>query len=382
MKDKIYSKKDLFEGFLYSLFLLPLTGTGIPAYIVALIYLFIKINVIKFKIQDLILLGIILTWFVYKSQQTDLFASLVLLRYYFGFYIFYIFFNNINIQFKIDKLLTIICIIVIAEAILINTIISPEWLPNYPKGGSGELLFETKILGFYQRPYSIGTNSTITSTLIMVLMFYIFATSKNIKYENSNLLYWLGIFTVIILASGTGYMLLLLFYIIKVGPFKNLVSAIISFTILMIVYVLIFVVDIGSFNGLEKISATYLEFLYNLKIFQIERVIADLYSVDFQIIIGKAFESSRELIIWSDFAWCDLFLCTGYIGIGVTILIYLLKTNKYNFIPILIFSIGAIHYGACYSLPGQLLLGYFFSTKFKNQISEQLKIKKVTQLND
>ncbi len=366
MKNIVFTKQDLNEYFLYSLFLLPLLGTSVPAYILAISYLLYRIWSLQFKIQDLFFLTIIIVWFLLKIQQSDLRACTILFRYYFGFYVFYLFFNNINISLKLDKLLWIICGVIVLEAVLINTILPIQYLPNYPKDGFGNFVAETKILGFYQRPYSIGTSSTITSTLVMFLVFYVFGFSKNKNIDKSRKLLIFSVFTVVILGSGTGYALLLLFLVYKIGPFKNKVSAIVSVGAILLIYYLIFIADIGSLDGLDKISAFYLEFLYNFKVNQIEDVIYVLRSVPNQLIIGRAFNDAKELIIWSDFAWLNLFECTGYVGLFVTIFIFIFKIDRFNNIPILVLLVGAIHYGAIYSLPGQLLVGYFMSSRFKN----------------
>lgn len=365
MKGLKIFKNDAYEFCLYSLFLLPLTGSSIPAYIVALFYLIVKLNKIRFKLHDVFFLTLIIVWFLFKIEQSNVYASLVLLRYYFGFYIFYLFFNNIDFNFKLDKLLIIICSSVLIEAFLVNTIIKPEWLPNYPKGASGSV-FSTKIMGFYQRPYSIGTSTTITSTIVMVLVFYVFAPINKILLKKTKRTLIISVITVVAIASGTGYMLLLLFFIYKTRPFKNIVYALISSFLMFILYYLIFIIDIGAFNGLEKISSTYLEFLYNFKIFQIDNVLANILTTTNELLIGNKYNSATELMIWSDFAWNNLFECTGYIGLGITVLFFLFKMNKYNYIPMFIFIIGAIHYGASYSLPGQMLIGYFLSSKFTN----------------
>ncbi|MCC9071725.1 hypothetical protein LNQ49_09050 [Flavobacterium sp. F-65] len=267
---------------------------------------------------------------------------------------------------RLDKLLWLICIVVILEAFLINTIISPSMLPNYTVSLSGDLLGETKILGFYQRPYSIGSNSTITSTLIMVLVFYVFGFSKVKNMKKSNKLLFISVFTVIIVGSGTGYMLLMLFAVYKIGPFKNWLSGIVSFLVVLLFWYLIFVLDVGSIQGLERVSSLYFDFLYDFKIMQIDDVIFELKSEKFQLLIGRHFENVKDLIVWGDFAWLNLFESTGYIGLCITIIIFVFKINRYNYIPVLVFLLGAMHYGAIYTLPGQLIFGYFISANFKN----------------
>jgi hypothetical protein len=355
------------------MFLLPLLGSGIPAYIVALLFLFYRLTTIRFKIEDVFFLGAIVLWLIIKCQQSDVQASIVLFRFYFGFYIFYLFFNNIDTEIDTQKLLLIISVAVLIEAVLINTVINPEWLPNFPKSNlKGDLAFETKILGFYQRPYSIGTNSTITSTLIMVLLFYNHTIYQKIQREKFRTTTIIAIIAVVILGSGTGYVLLILYFVYRTNPFKNGVYTSISVLLLFIIYYLLFIVNIGSIDGLEKISSVYFDFLYDYKMTQIDDVKRILFSDDTQLYFGQKFDDTSELVIWSDFAWNNLLLCTGIIGISVTVVIFIFKTNRYNIIPVLIFVIGAIHYGAMFSLPGQLLLGYFLSSKFKAMMQTKI----------
>lgn len=358
------NKKNKTVYFLYILFLLPLVGTGIPAYLFAIVYLAWNIKVVKFKFIDLILIALLFFFIVIKTSQTGFQTCMVLSRYYFGFILFYLMFNNININLKLDKLLFIICSCVLIEALLINTILPVDFLPNFPKSDSGDFMGTTKIFGFYQRPYSIGTNSTITSTLIMVLVFHIFGFAKDAYNFSSNKLLLFSSFTVAILGSGTGYFLLLLFVIYKLRPLKNIILTIISAIFLFLLYYFIFIFDIGSFDGLDKISSFYIQFLIDFKKEQIEDVLYILRSNTMQIFFGRIFESPKDLVIWSDFAWLNLFESTGIFGIFFTLFVFFRKTNMQNYIPVLVFLIGALHYGAIYSLPGQILIGYFISNNY------------------
>ena len=376
MKKTKAVKWDYYNILICFLFLLPLSGTGLPAYFVAILFLVYRLGKIELKLQDVFFLIALILWFILKCQQTEIYASLVLLRYYFGFYIFYLFFSIIDKDINLDRLLIVICIAVLIEAVLINTIIKPEWLLNYPKHGDFEdslsNVYETQILGFYQKPYSIGGNSTITSSIIMVLLFYCYSFYRRILFKSLQSTLILAIITIVMLGSGTGYILLLLFLIFKIGPFRNSSNAIISSLVIFIIYYLIFILDIGSTEGFDKISSFYIQNLYDFKIMQFNDDISDLLLNINQLYIGKKFENASQLIIWSDFAWDNLFYCTGFIGFGITILILIFKTNKYNWIPVLILMIGAFHYAAMYALQGQMLLGYFLSPNFKNKVKDQL----------
>ncbi|WP_295127442.1 hypothetical protein [uncultured Chitinophaga sp.] len=327
--------------------------------------MFVRIPTLRFKLADVFFLGAIAVWLVLKAQQSQMSATLILLRYYFGFYIFYLFFNNYRYRIDLEKLLFAICIAVIIEAVLVNTIVSPMYLPNYPKSSVGGVMnFETRFLGFYQRPYSIGNNASITSTLIMVLVFTIDALKRSSGEKLTARQMILATVAVIMLASGVGLMIYFLFWVFKIRPFKDVRRATFSILTILLIYLLIFGADIGAQTGFEKISAIYINFLIDFKTMQVEDVYTQLKDVN-GMFIGMEFFSPNELVVWGDFAWNDLFYCTGYLGLFITIGLLMIKINRLNKVPLLIFMLATFHYSAMYALPGQMLLGYFFSTKFK-----------------
>ncbi|WP_426668519.1 hypothetical protein ACPPVU_20150 [Mucilaginibacter sp. McL0603] len=360
-------------GVTYAMFFLPYSGTSIPAYIIALLFLVVNLAHLRFKAIDAVILSVILVWFILKCQQSSLASAVTLLRYYFGFYIFYLFFNNLSFKLNFEKLLFWISVVVIIEAFLINTILPPNLLPNYPKNEMVEDAFKTQILGFYQRPYSIGTNSSITSTILVLLLFCIEEYKQKSGLKIPRKLLAIATFAVVILGSGVGYILYLLYLIYRINPFKNILRTIISISAVLVVYVLLFVVDIGAAGGLDKISNVYMSFLFDFKAAQIDDTLTAFKSDVSFWLIGQKFDDPKDLIIWSDFAWENLFYCTGLIGFITTIIIFVVKTNRFNLIPLIIFALGAIHYGAMYSLPGQLLLGYLFAKSYTNFVKEYVK---------
>ena len=175
----------------------------------------------------------------------------------------------------------------------------------------------------------------------------------------------IAILAVILLGSGTGYVLLILYFMFLINPFKNIFYTSLSIVALLVAYYLLFIINIGSVNGLEKISSMYFDFLYEFKMAQIDDVKRIIFADTNQLYFGQRFDDAADLVIWSDFAWNNLLLCTGLIGFIWMILVILFKTNRYNIIQLLVFVLGAVHYGAMFSLPGQLLLGYFMSSRFK-----------------
>jgi hypothetical protein len=377
VENKAPYEPHIIGGVIYGMFFLPYLGTGIPAYIVALLFLLVNITRIKFKMGDVILLGIILTWFVLKCLQSTVPSTVILLRYYFGFFIFYLFLNNLKFRLNLEKLLFWISLMIIIEAVLINTILPPHLLPNYPKNEMVDETFKTQILGFYQRPYSIGTNSSITATIVVLLLFCIEQVSRRTGLSITRKLMAISTTAVILLGSGVGYMLYLLFIIYKINPFKNIFRTVISILSILFIYFLLFIKDIGTTDGLEKISSLYIGFLYDFKIAQIQDMIDAFKGEPSFWLIGQKFNDPKELIIWSDFAWENLLYCTGVIGLFATVITFLFKANKHNLIPLIIFVVGAIHYGAMYSLPGQLLLGFLFTRAYKTLVIEKIKVSNV-----
>jgi hypothetical protein len=359
------------SNFIYLLFFLPYLGTGIPAYIVCLCWIFFYVGFKKEKITfyapDIFFLSVILIWFVCKLGQSSLPATLILLRYYFGFFIFYYFFRVTRVNIDFSKLLFYLGLVTIIEAFAVNTVISPSIMPNYPikNDANAYKVYETSIMGFYQRPYSFGNNSSITATLLMVLLFYLQYLQEKWGQRIPPRTKWAAIIAVILSASGEGYAFLLLYIIFLFKPYKDALRGTISMLILTTIYYLIFVVDIGNTEALQKISATYIRFLWDFKVEQVNDVIARLMKSS--IWIGDKFMDPMDLIVWSDFAWNDLFLSAGLVGVFVILAICLSKICRSNMVPIIIFLLGAFHYGAMYSLPGQMIIGYFLGIRAREK---------------
>lgn len=155
---------------------MPYFGTSLPVYGIVLLWLIILLITypenIKISYLDPIIIILLILWLCFKTQQSSTNASFVLFRYYFGFIFFYIFFKTVNVKLNFNILLLIISSCIVIEALLVNTILPPSLLPNYPTSTRGESFsFETQIFGFYQRPYSIGGNASVTGTLVVILLF-------------------------------------------------------------------------------------------------------------------------------------------------------------------------------------------------------------------
>ena len=65
-------------------------------------------------------------------------ATIIDIRFYWGWLLFYFLFKNITISLKFTTIgLVILCIITIFETLLINTFVAPTSLPNFPDAEAG-----------------------------------------------------------------------------------------------------------------------------------------------------------------------------------------------------------------------------------------------------
>ena len=171
--------------------------------------------------------------------------SVYLVFFYFSGYFFYIYFYQTGVDININKILILIAALTIIEAILINTVILPSDLPNWPltaeltKIHSSESRGSVFIGDFkYLRPIGFGGNSSISAVLILSMLAF---ASKEGKCD-----IWvktISILSVICLYSGNGFLLMAMYFVLF-GRFKFF-NALIMF--------LFFVI----FQDFQKFSISY-----------------------------------------------------------------------------------------------------------------------------
>lgn len=257
--------------------------------------------------------------------------GLYVLRFYWGFILFYLIFKS-NKDMHIDRLLIIISLITLVEAVLINTVIPAHSLPNFP---SMEATSHFVAAGDYQRPYSFGGSASVTSVILVAFL----AVSR---------LGWRGkllVFSAISACmSGSGFIVLIIYFIARTPR---------------IGYLLIVPVIIGGIYSanIYKISPDYIFFLLDFKFAQI----SDSYSSAF-LFIGEPLQAS-EGNAGGDFAVLNFLQYNGLIGLLFVLVFFLLKINKINWLSVVILLVGTFHYGVIFFFPGQLTLGYFLNLK-------------------
>lgn len=181
-------------------------------------YLFIFKRKIYLSFFDVFVFGslIFLSLILFFSGKT-LLATLVDLRFWWGWIIFYLIFKKFTFSINFLKnTLVILCLIIIVEVLLINFIVDPWVLPNYPTYENGLSEYNKN----YYRPYALGHSPSVGSSLILILI---------VLTKANGWRFLLSIFCVMLFKSGTGALLLLIIIILRYFKFVIKVSPLIIF---------------------------------------------------------------------------------------------------------------------------------------------------------
>src|SRR5205814_2326035 len=136
----------------------------------ALVLIMLRLPKVKLSSQQVFLVLMLLTYVVSMlivAEHSD--VILKNFRFYYGFIIFILFFKVcVDPRMTSPAFFYLVCATVILETVLINTIIDPFSLMNYPD----ELLSpnaRTAFFGFYQRPYSFAGNPSMSVAVLIAL---------------------------------------------------------------------------------------------------------------------------------------------------------------------------------------------------------------------
>jgi hypothetical protein len=343
---------------------MPYIGQGSIAYGVAIAFILFNItSLAKLNKNFLLFCFLILSVYTAKSLFPN---AYVLLRYwqvYFGFLIFYLFFYLNNTTISIEKISLLLSVMVIAEAILINTVIPATAMLNIPSSDGGLLDGHyTNYFGFYQRPYGSCANPSMTSTLLVVL--YTLALQKNTK--------WLIISAVFLSGSTTGYMLLVIAYFIK-NPLS--IRTILYFALIIFLAII--------FSRADEYFAYRISPIYLLTIveYTIEQFFALLKPDDYSLLIGINYLVDGEPIFQTDNGWAPFFFTNGLLICAAYLLTPFWKGSFPQKAPYLIFLIGAIHYPAIFSLPGQVIFALLLSNRIATDQTSRMLSKTSSQMS-
>lgn len=341
--------------FLVLIMFIQYLGVGFYAHIIILLILFLwmlkKGTPMTFSYLDLFLflfLGIIS---VIKSMGISALDNVLLFKFYWGFILFYIFFKYSGYKLDYRLLFILVCGVTIVDFVLINTIVPVGMMKNVP-GGELNISAAEKIGGFY-RSYGLGSSPTVSATIIVVLLACCYYRQREL-FKNRYILY--TILPLVFLGSGTGFFLFFLFLFFKYRLYRGWKLIIGILFILILLYIMLLMMENENTGLLSKMSLVYLTYLVSFKTEQIMTVVDLLNKSVLEFLFGHNYSVGEGLRIMSDFGWLDMLEAYGYFGV-ILLCCYILFKKKLLYIPVLLFLIGAFHYPALFSIPGQLILG-------------------------
>ncbi len=378
--------------FLIILFLLLLISSYsfinsmIPVYLVCSFAIIINLNKLKLSKKNIIgyLLFILFIGITLLNSDNFIF-SLRVFRYYFGFLIFYLYLNLIDIKNLNYKNIIIFLIYwVIIESLLINTIIDPGLIqPDFR---------DTTFLGFYYRPWSFNSNPTATAC-ILIFMYYFIETSLRVNLGIKNL--FLLCIAILLLFSTTGFALLAIFLFLKFiidDKYKIINFFILSvFTIILLsienLYPSNYYSITDKYINFEKISSKYLLEIYDYKLKQsIDFIFQFINRPISNLILGaniynfssceKIYITAQDIChllkqkgIGGDFSILNILSQIGLLGTFTFVLMFiLLKNNNLKLYKLYILIIVSfLHYSTIFMPLGQLFLAFILSNNFRNE---------------
>ncbi|WP_445946123.1 hypothetical protein [Shewanella sp.] len=309
----------------------------------------LKLKKVKLSLFELLFLVYLFSLLLYSlAVSLDSFYVISIFRFYFGFFVFYVYFKTgKEIDFKLIFL--VLLIIIPLEAVLINSVISPHSMPNFPS----EAAVSHFNPGGYQRPYSFAGNSSVASSILVVLLSML---------SFSPLFSLLAFINVIVFSSGSGFISYALLFFLKNVKFYIFTS---FFTVILVGMFFSNIIDFVDSLGI-KVNSAYILYLIEFKIEQIS------YQFD-GFTIGHLFFGNIDSLTdgyGGDFGWMYFVLSHGFLSFFILIAFVLSKVTLRTIIPILIILISTFHYPVMFFLPGQILIGYLMAKKHQYIVSK------------
>ncbi len=331
--------------------------TSIPSLLLALFLSLLAVHHLRLEWKQGLVLFVITGYFI----SGCLLASNVLVflkdfRFFFGFLIYYLFLVLYKIDRVLDvKLFRFICYSIVLEAVLINTFIDPSWMPNFhlsPSGSTGEY---THLLGWYQRPLSFAGNTSMSSTVLIVLYLVIDVVHPgHLSRKDAFFLF----ISICLLSSGTGIFLYLIVMVVRIcNQGGNIFAAkLVELSCALLV--------LGDIYGFQRLSIEYCGQILTIKVAEVVNAITHNYHSPLLLFFG------HEMIAYtpstsSDFGWLTFMTESGILGIVVFFLSMILLSRgsilKLFKLPMFILFIGSLHYPGLFSQGGQLLFAFMLT---------------------
>ncbi len=330
-----YEKMVLILGFLHYF-----TGwTGVLAYLGVLRS---KFRLLRPEILWLVF-PLVILWALQYSRSGVI--AVYSARFYWGWLLFYCVFLAKPVPFGfLKKLLLILAVYTILEAVAVNTFLDPRSLPNFPGSVGAKQHFAAP--GNYQRPYSFGGNATVTSSLLVALLCYLLPVRA--VYLLSTLAIFLSASVTGIIAYVFSQLCIAKKYLIKIGVARIL--------LLLLVFFLIIFLNRSFFDRvLYKLSFKYLFLVLKIKVGEFQHILSKASFCD--LIIGRRINDPRSLYGFGGSAFLGFLKFNGIFGVIFFFVFTCLNLSRKILLPASILIVASFHYPAIFSLPGQVLFG-------------------------
>lgn len=339
----------------FSTFLL----TTVPAQML-LMLLFLLRNKAPSKVYFLLVLCAAYLVFVISVNPSEIPLRNIL--FYFSFlmpFLVMLATNDSANRFAItDGFMAVVCAITVAEAIVVNSPLGTNiWF--LPAGHAHRVLMFD---GLYQRPLGIaGTAASSGALVVFALALSDISQAKWRLFCKKNIF---AILTLGILASGTGFMLFVIYLIMKL-PSSVFDAQRASFGTKIFLYCLVSILLLGAssgyFNaeGFNKFSLEYMDFLYENKLMALD-ALQDTSLVEL-LLGGQVSQESPVFATASDFGYLSMFEAMGILGVMLVLGAPLLfaRTLRFFISPTILFYLSFIHYPALSSPPGAVLFALY-----------------------
>ena len=227
-------------------------------------------------------------------------------------------------------------LMVIAESILVNSLLDAASLPNY---SGSDITNSSHFSSDWQRAYTYGGNASVASVLLVAIMAY--ARPKFLVVSITGV-------AVVMLGSGSG-MLVYMAYFVYFS--KN------SMKIFYLISALFVTLIASKVDFLYKISLEYMIIILEIKMSQVVEISS--YMNGFELLSG----TGSAMHTGGDFLWQSFYHVHGLLGLLLMILILFSHMNHFNRFPLMIIFLMTTHYFVLFSLPGQLIAGYLLAIR-------------------
>ncbi len=297
-------------------------------------------------IEPLVLFFMLASAGIRAVQLADPLAALLYIRLYWGLFLFFFYFQR-KPDLQVRRFAVGLALLTFVEFVLIRAIPGLwEVLPNYDSTFNGALTW-----GILGGVHGFGGNRTVTSVLLVSLFAYLEKTDPDRRFR------WLPLFASFLCFSGTGMLIAIAYLFLRFRRWY-ITAPLVALTIVALLF--------GD-EIFPRLTFTYIELMVNFKWGQIQEAAqilgADWYSVLFgSSAVGTSNEQVESFgLFFGDFLFLDFTTRFGLVGLGAMLTFIVSRTHAGNRAAVAMIVIGSLHYHVMFSLPGQMLAGYYLS---------------------